>query len=434
MRIKIRLIPFLLSLCLLCFSIFVPGNSKAPSLSGAEAAEFSVSQALSAVSPSIWVGLADRSPEGEAVTRAQFLSAIVEGTSLNLEGVYFVKAPDVRDVAPDVSAGAPYAGDLIIAGHHGVVENGKPFHPDRIIRREEAAFMAVRALNAKLGPLNVTQQWIIFEDEGQVSPKYLSSVQDACKMGLFGIGIERKFRPGDALTRSEYSVLLTAVQKAVRRWENPDGVTYSLSDDNKKITLYWGEKPTGGYSINIESVARDGDTLEVIYRLKSPGPGDMVTQVFTHPQSSIELSSDMGSFTRVKMVRSDDLPPAVFTIGKNIYSSGRKTQVMDAAPFLENGRVFVPIRYLSTALGVLEDRVTWSPSAGTVTLVKAETTVVFAVGGNIFYINGGPVTMDTAPVLRGGRVYLPARFLSEALGYGVTWDADKNSVNISKDI
>lgn len=76
----------------------------------------------------------------------------------------------------------------------------------------------------------------------------------------------------------------------------------------------------------------------------------------------------------------------------------------------------------------------WSPSACAVTLVKAETTVEFAVGGNIFYINDRPVTIDSVPVLRGGRVYLPARFLSEALGYRVTWDADKNSVVINKDI
>lgn len=432
MRIKIGLIPFLLSLCLLCFSIFVPGNSQSPALYGAEAAEFSVTQTLSAVSPSIGVGLADRSPEGEAVTRAQFLSAIVKGTSLNLDGVYFIKAPDVRDVAPDVSAGAPYAGDLIIAGHHGVVENGRPFHPDQIIKREEAAFMAVMALNAKLGPLTVTQQLIIFEDEGQISPKYLSSVQDACKMGLFII--EKKFRPGDALTRSEYSVLLTAMQKTLRQGENSDGVTYSLSDDSQKVTLYWGEKPTGGYSIYIESVARDGDILVVIYRLKSPGPGDMVTQAFTHPQSSIELPPDIGSFTRVKMVRSDYLHQVIFTIGKNIYSSGQKTQVMDAAPFLENGRVFVPIRYLSTALGVPVDRVAWSSSASTVTLIKSDTMVRFALGGNIFYINDRPVTMDSVPVLRGGRVYLPARYLSEALGYRVTWDAVDKSVIISKAI
>jgi hypothetical protein len=37
-------------------------------------------------------------------------------------------------------------------------------------------------------------------------------------------------------------------------------------------------------------------------------------------------------------------------------------------------------------------------------------------------INGESMYLDVALVIREGRAYLPARFVSEALGYRVDWD------------
>jgi len=222
------------------------------------------------------------------------------------------------------------------------------------------------------------------------------------------------------------------ILQKVLKSENIDGVTYSLSEDIKILTLYWGEKPTGGYSISIESVFLDGSTLMVIYRLKYPNPSGVVITVLTYPQSSVSLPPDIISFTGVKLIRADDLNRVIFTIDKNIYKAGKNSVSMNATPFMENGRAFVPVRYLSTALGVSEDRVIWSPRDATVTLIKSDTNVRFAVGKSTFYINNEPVTMNSAPILREGRVYLPARYLSEALGYRAIWDAAENSVVIMK--
>jgi hypothetical protein len=48
-------------------------------------------------------------------------------------------------------------------------------------------------------------------------------------------------------------------------------------------------------------------------------------------------------------------------------------------------------------------------------------------------VNDRSIPMDVAPQLREGRVYLPARFIAEALGYGVEWDAGDQSVAIGPD-
>ncbi|MHB8918890.1 MAG: stalk domain-containing protein [Desulfocucumaceae bacterium] len=365
---------------------------------------------------------------GKVVSRHGFLSVVIRETGLNLDGIYFFKAPEVRDVAADVSEEAPYAWDLIVAGHYGVVENGRPFRPDDPVLREEAASMTVRTLYAKLGPLPLTKQLIIFEDAGRISPRYINEVQDACKLGLFQAG--KSFRPEDPLSGEEFSALLESIKGLVQSRENRDGVTWRLSEDSKTVTLYWGEKPTGGYAITIMSIKREGNVLKVVYSLRSPGPGEIVTQAITHPRAVAQLPDDIGTFTEVQPVSIPGSPVAVFTIGVKSYMVGGRPLPMDAAPFIENGRAFLPVRFLAQALGVPEKGVVWSPSARAVTLIKEGISISLAPGGNIMYVSNRPLEMDVVPVLREGRVYLPARYIAEALGYMVEWDSGSQSVII----
>lgn len=123
-------------------------------------------------------------------------------------------------------------------------------------------------------------------------------------------------------------------------------------------------------------------------------------------------------------------PKAVFVVGEKRYTADGWAKQMDAAAFVEGGRTYVPVRYLAYALGVPESGVIWSPSAGTVTLRKDGVTVSLAVGGTVMYVDGKSRQMDVAPLIRGGRVYLPARFVAEAFGYEVGWDATRQVVLI----
>jgi len=121
---------------------------------------------------------------------------------------------------------------------------------------------------------------------------------------------------------------------------------------------------------------------------------------------------------------------ATFVIDQRTYVTDSQAKSMDAAPFIENGRSFVPARYLALALGVPEDKIIWSSSSSTLTLVRDDVTVSLAAGGNIIYIDDLPLTMDVAPVLRNDRTYLPARYIAEAFGYSVGWDGAVKAVLI----
>lgn len=417
MAIKHKLLSSLLSIALL--------TSAAPATA---LAAHSPAVLTAAGAPSLST-LSDSGPAIEVqVTRGQFISSIIRASGLNLDHIRFIKAPDVRDVAPDVSPEASFAGDLIIAGHYGVVKSGEPFRPEDPVTREEAAIMAVKALDARAGRLPVTLQFIIFEDEEKIGKGNMESIQYACKLGLFGT--EKTFRPGDPLTGGEQNKLIAAFKKILGSVPDQDGVTWELSPDGKSITLFWGKKPTGGYAISIVSVVRAGNTLKVFYSLRSPGPGDLVTQAFTYPRATAALPAGTEPFTEVQLVRAEGNYRISFNIGNHTYTDGGINYKMDASPFLENDRAMVPVRYLALALGVPEDRISWSPSSRTVTLVKEGTTIVLAAGGSIMYVNDRPVQMNAAPVLRQGRVYLPARYVAEALGCTVQWNAGEQAVLI----
>ena len=56
-------------------------------------------------------------------------------------------------------------------------------------------------------------------------------------------------------------------------------------DFNKEliIGIFLGQKPTGGYEVEVTSVERSEGMLTVSFREKSPRPGAILTQAFTQP-------------------------------------------------------------------------------------------------------------------------------------------------------
>ncbi len=119
----------------------------------------------------------------------------------------------------------------------------------------------------------------------------------------------------------------------------------------------------------------------------------------------------------------------VFIVGFDQYFINNETPgiKMDAKPFVEQGRTFVPVRYLANALGVTNENIGWESPR--VTLAEPGFPVVeLAVGSKTIKSDGKAAAMDVSPQARDGRTYLPARWVAEALGYEVAWDAENSIV------
>jgi len=122
-----------------------------------------------------------------------------------------------------------------------------------------------------------------------------------------------------------------------------------------------------------------------------------------------------------------------FTVGNSGYTIGSQSIPMDAATFEENGRTFVPVRYLAQALGVPSSGIQWDSATKTVTLTKGSTILKMVVGSTTLSVNNQPSSMDASPLIRSGRTFLPARYVATALGYSVSWDAASKTVILTEE-
>lgn len=87
--------------------------------------------------------------------------------------------------------------------------------------------------------------------------------------------------------------------------------------------------------------------------------------------------------------------------------------------FVKDGRTYVPVRFISEALGY---DVKWSEINHSVTVSDGENTVVFTVGDNTLNINGTYIQIDVAPFIDNDRIFIPVRAVCEAFGKKLTYD------------
>jgi len=104
-----------------------------------------------------------------------------------------------------------------------------------------------------------------------------------------------------------------------------------------------------------------------------------------------------------------------------------KQPEFDVPPFIEKGRTLVPIRAISAAL---KADVKWEAATRTVVITRGEQSITLYLDKKEALVNGKTVTLETLPVIKKGRVFLPLRFVSEQLNASVTWQQEGKIVII----
>lgn len=100
----------------------------------------------------------------------------------------------------------------------------------------------------------------------------------------------------------------------------------------------------------------------------------------------------------------------------------------DAQPGIVGNRVLVPARFVSESLGA---KVDWDDRTRTVFITKAGKAIKLIIGKLEVTVNGAELTLDVAPAIHFDRTFVPLRFVSEALGAKVDWDAANYSVLVT---
>lgn len=115
-----------------------------------------------------------------------------------------------------------------------------------------------------------------------------------------------------------------------------------------------------------------------------------------------------------------DKPPVNYYV--SVYLNGSPVTFPDQQPYLDTsaGRVYVPLRFVSEALGA---DVEWVQEQQKIVINKGDRVIMLHSGSREVYIDGQVYTMDVAVELVNGRNMVPLRFVSEALGAQVEWTA-----------
>ncbi len=99
----------------------------------------------------------------------------------------------------------------------------------------------------------------------------------------------------------------------------------------------------------------------------------------------------------------------------------------DSAPYIENGRVLVPMRGILESLGY---SVHWQEPTQTVLAMKEGISISLPLNSNTVTVNAEEVVIDVPAKLNNSRTFVPLRFLAEYSGADVSWDADTSTVRI----
>ncbi len=124
---------------------------------------------------------------------------------------------------------------------------------------------------------------------------------------------------------------------------------------------------------------------------------------------------------------------STFTVGSTTYTINGESFEMDTAPFSIEPRVFVPQRFLGLALGIPDDEqhIIWDETTNTATFITTDgKEAKCSVGSTILTFDGQEIQMDVEPMVQDGHIFLPARFLTEALGGTVSWDDLTKTVTV----
>ncbi|WP_031514689.1 FN3 associated domain-containing protein [Desulfofalx alkaliphila] len=120
----------------------------------------------------------------------------------------------------------------------------------------------------------------------------------------------------------------------------------------------------------------------------------------------------------------------ILTIGQLEATIDGSTYALDAAPYVNSqvGRAMVPARFVVEMLG---GEVEWLAETQQVLISDGNKEIILILGSNNVLVNGEKQAIDCAPtMLPPGRTFVPLRFVCEAMGLKVDYQADTGEITI----
>lgn len=197
--------------------------------------------------------------------------------------------------------------------------------------------------------------------------------------------------------------------------ERPEGATVSVNADaftNSKETFL----KKGTSTVKITSNKEGTVKTNVVVKLSNKKPVVRDNKTYAAGEYTFYLSGVATANFGAKAPEKGDGATVTFIIGNTTFVANGATKTADVAPYVANGRTFIPVRAFAEATGA---KVEYDAATQVITITGEGLSAQMTIGSNILTVNGQTTVMDTAAAVTAeGRTVLPVRFAGQALGYG----------------
>ena len=233
-----------------------------------------------------------------------------------------------------------------------------------------------------------------------------------------------------------------------------DSLEFTVSGEPVSMEVVWDYEP-GELEGEVTLIYYDEDGLKALedfdsagYRVFTPagveaydredfedGEATFMLEADAYGTYTIRVVTDLGisaTFSAAFMPPFDmGAEQVIMYIGSTTYLIDGEPAVMDVAPFIEEDRTFVPVRFLAEAFAAEAD---WGPKDALtewVSLTREDVTIMIMIGGTEMTVTRGDevevVELDAPARIVDGRTFLPFRAIGEAFGAEVDFETDEET-------
>ncbi len=205
-----------------------------------------------------------------------------------------------------------------------------------------------------------------------------------------------------------------------------DSYNIYTSDDGKEFTLLYEKQSFLPRSLSRQEFIFDKEVTTRFFKFEIlAGTGNLCSV------AELEFLEDFDSYKERRAANEESY---TLTIGSTAIAHKNGTTELDVAPYIENGTTFIPLRGLLELMGAA---VEWDGEVNAVDIKKGTTEIYLQIRNKNVYVTTMKegkqrYTLTTAPRITDSRTFIPIRFVSEMLGYNVSWNAETREVGISK--
>lgn len=132
--------------------------------------------------------------------------------------------------------------------------------------------------------------------------------------------------------------------------------------------------------------------------------------------------------------KSENTHKIVFTVNSNNVNIDGKIIIIDVSPYIDNGKMMLPLRAVTEILKTFENNVNinWNSQDKKVVIIYNGKEIIFTAGNNIYTVNEEKRTISgSTPNIKDGRIFIPIREIVDVLNLNINWTPSNKEITIT---